>query len=487
MFKRICNSIFDLGGLRKFYLVGYVSLLVVDVLIMSVRSVSFNEVLFRVCIYCLSWLIIQFLDHKYLKFFLVGTVLGVLFLAGRMICMPGYSGVSDLRGGGTAVGIVWLWVNFAWIVFVFWLGIYLSRWFQDRGKNGAQLLFVFLLTCGYVLIVGVSLWCNVYSYPFLLIYTGFLLGLVTRWFERLVAETSEVRPGGVGILGVKVGNWSMDSCIREIGKMIEAGGFHRVVTPYSEFFVRAWEDELFMKTLNTADISVPDGVFVHWATSYLSIPISTFFPVRVLHAVLGYVFSGAGIVLYPEYTHRVIKERVSGSAMIYPLCELAAKKGYSVFFVGGQDWGRGNAGVLAAEVLRKKYKGLNIVGVYPGRRKKESREEALRLINKCKPDIVCVCFGGGAGELWLYENRSRMKCKIAIGLGGTFDFIAGYADETPTPCKKLGLEWFVRPFSRERGGLLNNVKRGYRVWRGMLKSSILVLVFRLKSDKGVDL
>lgn len=477
LFKRVLRSIFNLDGLRKFYLVWYVLLLSADVIVMYVHSVSVAEVIVHVFFYVVSWLIIQFIDHKYLQFVPFGIALGVL----------GYMGVPDFSGRVSDVGLVWILVNFIWIVFVLWTGIYLGRWLRLKKRSWILLSLLFLLMCGYIFVVWLSLWCGFYNNPFLLVYTGVLLGLVTRWFEELVDDTSQKRPEKVSILGVKVGNWNMDSCIREIGRMVEKGGFHRVVTPYSEFFLRALSDSTFREVLDTADISVPDGIFIHWAATYLSIPISKFFPVRILCSILGYVFSGASIIFYPEYIRMVIESRVSGSDLIYPLCEMAAKKKYSVFFVGGFDFGKGNSGILAADILRKKYKGLNIAGIYPGERKKESREEALREINKCKPDIVCVCFGGGSGEMWAYENRKKMKCKAVIGLGGTFDFVAGYADKAPAIYGKLGLEWFVRPFSKESGGLLSNISRGYRAWWGMLKSSIIVLVLRIKSNKEIDL
>lgn len=483
LLKGVLRLTFNLGGLRKFYLAGYVLLLVADVTAMYAHSamythsVSTGDVLLRVFIYVGSWLIIQFLDCKYLRFTLVGIVLGVLSCTGR----------SGFGSGVTDVGIIWVLVNWVWVVFVLWICAYLWRWLQYRKKQGSLLTAVFLLMCGYIFVAGLSLWYGLYNNLLLLGYMGCLLGLVTRWFEGLVIETSDSRPASVRILGVKVGNWSMDSCISKIGEMVEEGGFHRVVTPYSEFFVKAWKDNGFREALDTADVSIADGIFIHWAATYLSIPMSTFLPVRICYAILGYIFSGASIIFYPAYIRMVIKNRVSGSDLIYPLCELAAKNGYSVFFAGGFDFGRGNSGVLAADILRKKYEGLNIVGIYPGERKKETREEALEVINRHEADIVCVCFGGGSGEMWVYENRKKMKCKVVIGLGGTFDFIAGYADKVPAICGKLGLEWFFRPFSKEGGGLVSNLRRGYRAWRGMLKSSIIMLALRIKSKKEVDL
>jgi N-acetylglucosaminyldiphosphoundecaprenol N-acetyl-beta-D-mannosaminyltransferase len=253
-----------------------------------------------------------------------------------------------------------------------------------------------------------------------------------------------------------------------------------VVTPYSEYFIKARKNEGFREVLNNAQLSLPDGIFVLWAASFNRMIIkSKNLVIRSIKAVCRLLFSGVAVVLYPKFTRRVAKERVSGSEIVYPLMEMAQKNRYKVFLLGGRDWGRGNAGSLAANKLQKKYPGLDIVGVYPGERKSETREEALKEINSKRPDLLLVCFGGGSGETWMYRNKDRLKAKVGIGLGGTFDFISGYAGKVPAFAGKLGLEWLLRPLSKERGGLISNLKRAYRVWRGMLFSSIILLIERI--------
>ena len=82
----------------------------------------------------------------------------------------------------------------------------------------------------------------------------------------------------------------------------------------------------------------------------------------------------------------MLREKVSGSEIIYPLMELARDKKYKVFFFGGFDFGNGNTGLVASKNLKKKYPGLDIVGVYPGKRKSRLHPN-WRIISKRLPNL----------------------------------------------------------------------------------------------------
>ncbi|MEA3357500.1 MAG: WecB/TagA/CpsF family glycosyltransferase [Patescibacteria group bacterium] len=377
-------------------------------------------------------------------------------------------------------GAVGFGANVCWLLFVVGISLFTASWLR-RSKRDTDYVVLIALLGGYISIVignifygyyPASLWCWAY--------TGLILGYINMVFTDLVEKGIGKRPESVKILGVRVDNISMKSAIESIASMVQEKGFHLVVTPYSEFFVRAVRDKKFKTALNNAALSLPDGIFALWAAKYMTIPVSRNIIVRIVQSIAQYVFTGASLVFYPEYTRMVIRSRVSGSDLIYPLCKMAAAKGYSVYLLGGFDFGRGNSGVIAAEKLREKNPKLRIIGIYPGLREKESRAEALRLINNGKPDILLVCFAGGSGELWLYENRNNLKCKVAIGLGGTFDFVAGYAKEVNPMWARLGLVWLLRSFSKQAGGLPASVRRVYRVWNGMLKSSIMAMIHKIK-------
>lgn len=377
---------------------------------------------------------------------------------------------------------------FLGLSFLMWLFLFTIQWAMDRSYPAEALEKWIWRMIGILLGFVISITASVLSQNIvalsIILLTGFFSAEINNLFTKLTEKDISHRPDEVKIMGIRIDNMTQGEGVKEIGRIIDGtqdtGPLNLVVTPYSEYFIKAKRDEDFKKVLNGAELSLPDGIFSLWAASFSSMPIKMQNPIlRAFGVVIRYVFSGMAIILYPKFTRRVVKERVSGSEIVYPLMEMAAEKGYEVFFLGGYDWGRGNAGTLAAEKLKEHYPNLNIVEVYPGERNEETREEALELINKFQPDLLLTCFGGGSGERWMYENRSKLKAKVGIGLGGTFDFIAGYAGKVHPTLGKLGLEWFLRPLSRERGGLISNVQRAYRVWRGMLLSSIMLLLERL--------
>lgn len=377
-------------------------------------------------------------------------------------------------------------------VFLAWLSVYIPQWAKrvsyekrETRRFGWSILLV-LAALGALIAISVIIEAPIFFG--LAAVLGVWAGEVNEFFMKLNSFESDKRPEKLSILDININNMTMNEAVEAISNKIEDKEDHfdelsLIVTPYSEYFIKSRNNKEFREVLNGAELSLPDGIFVLWAASFNAMPVSKNPVIRFFQLIARYIFSGAAIILYKDFTRRVIKERVSGSQLIYPLMQKAAAKGHTVFMLGGRDWGKGNAGMLASKKLQKKYHGLNVVGVYPGNRETETREEALQEINKVNPDILIVCFGGGAGETWMYENRKKLNAKIGIGLGGTFDFIAGYAGKVHPLIGSLGLEWFFRPFSRERGGLLNNVKRAYRVWRGMILSSIIVLIERLNYEQ----
>ncbi len=378
-------------------------------------------------------------------------------------------------------------------VFLAWLSAYVPKWAKsiDYEKKKTQRFGLsILLVLG---IFGALLAISVINETPIFFGLAAILGVwaaeVNKFFMKLNSFESSKRPEKLSILDVNINNMTMNEAVKAISNKIEdkkdySEELSLIVTPYSEYFIKARNNKAFREVLNGAELSLPDGIFVLWAASFNAMPVSKNLIIRFFQLVVRFIFSGAAIVLYKNFTRRVVKERVSGSQLIYPLMQKAAKNGHTVFMLGGRDWGKGNAGMLASKKLQKKYPGLKVVGVYPGNRKIETREEALQEINKVKPDILIVCFGGGAGETWMFENKHKLQAKVGIGLGGTFDFIAGYAGKVHPLIGSLGLEWFFRPLSKERDGLLSNLRRAYRVWHGMILSSIIVLIERLNYEQG---
>lgn len=490
-----------LQGLDRFFLSFLILLFVLDIWIfLKSDSLDLAYLLLNIGAYLLFWVVLK------VRFaFEMDGPHSLLWLSRFIVFLTFFGNIFlyDILGGqiewccffDNFVGVLLLGSYILGGFFLFWLVIYILQWsakndfFEDdkfcreRKDWRSKVLHVIF---GFLLAGLIYFLYRKVLIFFLFTQAGMLVGLVNKFFIKLTEKESENKPEKVDILGVEIDNYDQEEAIDQIDNLIKqtdlgAGDeLNLVVTPYSEYFIKARKAKEFREVLNGAQLSLPDGIFVLWAASFDRMPIKSKKPlIRAVKAVCRLLFSGLAVVLYPKFTRRVVKERVSGSELVYPLMEMAQKNQYRVFLLGGRDWGRGNAGSLAAKKLQKKYPKLDIVGVYPGERKSETREEALKEINSKRPDLLLVCFGGGSGETWMYRNKSELKAKVGIGLGGTFDFISGYAGKVPSFAGELGLEWLLRPLSKERGGLINNCKRAYRVWRGMIISSIILLIDKI--------
>jgi N-acetylglucosaminyldiphosphoundecaprenol N-acetyl-beta-D-mannosaminyltransferase len=152
--------------------------------------------------------------------------------------------------------------------------------------------------------------------------------------------------------------------------------------------------------------------------------------------------------------------RLAGPDLCERLCRLAEKRCYSVFFLGATP------AVLEKIVRRMKslLPALRIAGVYsPPLREKFSSEECddmVEAVNKASADILWVGLTAPKQEKWIYENLPRLNCKVAVGIGAAFDFIAGTYRRAPAWMQRAGLEWLFR-FSQEPR----------RLWRRYVLSS----------------
>ncbi|HZE86672.1 MAG TPA: WecB/TagA/CpsF family glycosyltransferase, partial [Methylomirabilota bacterium] len=154
-----------------------------------------------------------------------------------------------------------------------------------------------------------------------------------------------------------------------------------IVTPNPEILVYSQNDLAYKTKLNSADVSLPDGV---------------------------------GVLLGARLLGKPLKERIPGVEFIEKLCEKSKEKPVSMGFLGG----RSGVAELTAERLKKKYPWINVVFVG-----EEWRERKI--------DILFVAFGFPKQEEWIYENLPNLPVKAAMGVGGAFDYISGSVPRAP--------------------------------------------------------
>jgi N-acetylglucosaminyldiphosphoundecaprenol N-acetyl-beta-D-mannosaminyltransferase len=207
---------------------------------------------------------------------------------------------------------------------------------------------------------------------------------------------------------------------------------HQIATVNPELIMEASKNSRFKKVLNDCDLCLADGVGVVWATKILE-----------------------GLKI----------ERIPGVDLILELSSLAAEGGFGVFLLGG----RNGAAERTAQELRGKHPNLRIAGY------SESLDSLILIQKGIKTaDIVFVALGAPKQEIWIAENLPNLrKVKIAMGVGGSFDFISGKIKRAPRPVRSLGLEWLWR-FMRQPW-------RMARIIRSVIIFPLTVVLTRIRS------
>jgi N-acetylglucosaminyldiphosphoundecaprenol N-acetyl-beta-D-mannosaminyltransferase len=184
-----------------------------------------------------------------------------------------------------------------------------------------------------------------------------------------------------------------------------------VVGPNAHLVTLAQRNQAFAEALQSADISIPDGISVVLASRLLRAPIP---------------------------------ERVTGGDLLERMCAESARHGFRVFFLGGLP----GAAVMAAHNLRDRFPGLNICGKYcpnPGFENNPAELTHIRgLIDSTTPDLLCVAFGAPKQEIWIQQNRHQLPVGAILPVGAALDTQAGLRRRAPLWIQRIGLEWFFR-------------------------------------------
>lgn len=236
------------------------------------------------------------------------------------------------------------------------------------------------------------------------------------------------------ILNVKVDSITRPEALALVDQMIRHGGQHIITTPNPEMLVGAQKDEEFRNALNRSALALPDGV---------------------------------GLMLAGRVLKKPLQMRIAGSDFVFDILELAAKKGYTVYLLGGEE----GIAQQAAEKLKIKYGELKIVGADSGPQNLQFETCDLQSIQNAHPDILLVAFGHGNQEKWIVKYLHELpSVKIAMGVGGVFDFISGRIRRAPRIFRKFGIEWLWR--------LLREPRRLPRIWRAVVVFPWYVLTKR---------
>lgn len=236
-------------------------------------------------------------------------------------------------------------------------------------------------------------------------------------------------PDRVQFLNTEVDNLSMNETLLLIQEKIESGDqLHHVVVNAGKI-VALQKDEQLKESVNGSDLINADGQAVIWASKILGKPL---------------------------------KERVAGIDLMINLVNLAHENNYKVYFLGAKE-------DVVKNVVQK-YSPKIVAGYRNGYYKKEEEKEIANQISKSGANILFVAISSPTKENFLYQNREILKnVNFIMGVGGSFDVIAGKVKRAPLWMQKSGLEWFYRVL-QEPG----------RMWKRYLigNTKFIMLVFK---------
>jgi len=212
----------------------------------------------------------------------------------------------------------------------------------------------------------------------------------------------------VEIFGVKILTSSREEILHEIVRRLISKSKTFIVTLNAQILDRALRDERYLSVIKIADLVVPDGEGVVWASRILT--------GKKLH-------------------------KTPGVELVEDISRTAVSLNKTIFLLGGKQ----KVADLAGKRLNKKY-GVKIAGTHHGFFTKEEEKNVVKLINKSKADILFVGMGVPKQEIFIMEHWNSLGVKIAMGVGGSFDVISGVKKRAPKFIIKMKLEWLYRIF-----------------------------------------
>lgn len=208
----------------------------------------------------------------------------------------------------------------------------------------------------------------------------------------------------VAVLGLPLDSLTAAEAVEAIEDLILSGGTHQVAAANLDFWLNSISDSHLHRIVAGCSLVLADGMPLVWASGLLGCPLA---------------------------------ERVTGADVTPLVAALSARKGYRIFLLG-------NMAERAADRLQRTYPGVNIAGIFAPVGEDLAlldHEEILSRIHTARPDILLVGFGNSKQEKWIWMHRKRLGVPVSMGVGNTFEVLAGETRRGPLWARQTGLEW----------------------------------------------
>ncbi len=174
---------------------------------------------------------------------------------------------------------------------------------------------------------------------------------------------------------------------------------------------------------------------------------------------------GASIVLAAKMLKIPLKERVAGFDLFVRLVQEASDKNYKIYLFGARE----EVVKKVKAIFERKYPTLQIVGYRNGYFTEADEPEIVKNMAESGADMMFVAFSSPKKEYWIRRYLKELNIPFVMGVGGSFDVIAGTTKRAPLWMQKCGMEWFYR-FIQEPG----------RLWKRYLVGNVSFMIYVLQ-------
>lgn len=258
--------------------------------------------------------------------------------------------------------------------------------------------------------------------------------------EHMIGVTPDTprQQAGRGVLGVRVDDVTLPEAMVTIARAAQSGAPCHVVTLNPEYVMRARRDPELRGIIEGAAIVTADG---------------------------------AGIMQAARLAGTPLRARITGN----DLTDALAAAGIPLFLLGAAP----GVAEAAAAALRRRFSAARIVGVWAGSADPADDSGARARINASGARAVLVAYGMPKQDRWIHRNLADIHAPVAIGVGGTFDYLAGQVPRAPRWMRERGLEWLYR-LARQP----SRFPRIVRVWQFGAVAVASAVVGRLRGGKA---
>ena len=240
-----------------------------------------------------------------------------------------------------------------------------------------------------------------------------------------ITSSHAPRRRSVLLLGVRVDALSFEETVEAVRTMVRSGLPHQHVGVNAALLVESERDPELRGVINGCDLVNADGM---------------------------------SAVLAGRLIGRPLPERVAGVDLFQRLVEVAHRDESSVYFLGATD----EVVARVATVFSERYPGLRIAGYHNGYWSDDT--EVIDAVRSARPDYLFLAIPSPRKELWLNRNLGELGVPFVMGVGGSFDVVAGKVRRAPRWVQNVGFEWAWRLGQEPR-----------RMWRRYLFSNAAFL------------